>query len=1092
MEPRTHKIQVVEGGSETNSETILSIDKSSFLWQLIESSTDGLGILDHSFRLTACNKSFANSLGYSVDEMVGKYAWDWDACYNSQKEFLDALSSNGLLPENFETRHRTKNGNILDIDISITSTVIDGQGVYMFVSKDITLQKKEKRSLLQTHFAMDNASENCIWYDAQGTIIYANNSACKSLEYLTDELIGKTVYDINPEFDKERFDNFINILEKRGELLFESTHITRSKERYPVEISANYFKDGNNFYICAFNRDITNRKLAEKELKEHSQTLEEIIWIRTAELRDEIERKKQYEIALQESEVTFKALAENSLDIIMRFDRNYKHLYVNPAVHSVTSYTPEQLIGKSFSELKRAKSLAPFLNSALEKVFSTAKSHQIEFMLPNGIWIESLLAPEVDPDGTVKAVVSTSRNISTHKETLQKLNMYNQLQFLLTDLASTFINLPLQETQSAIDEALGKIAEFLKADKAFIFYYDYDSNTCKKKYSYSTQKHKNLSQRPDAGLFEYLCNKKDTQIIHITDASNMPPEHEMFDFVQNSGLKSMVFVPMYSGRQLYGGVVFQSYDTPHKYSEQEQQLLSVFSQLLVSIDKRNETDRALRAQHAYQEIVASIAVRFVAANENNFDELITTTLNQLVRFFKFDRAAFYHNDLFQPDTIQRLESVNDSNGTVINNRPTPIPSVIQKSLQKNSSIFKNQTIFHFPDTRKIDKRYHIWQDHLDNNGIQSAIYLSCKTDQQVYGILGFEMTINQVKWSQPQINGLVIIAQIFGYTLASLETRKALLDAKDTLEIRVSDRTHELQQQIQEKEKAMEDLAKAQSSLLETSRSAGMAEVATNVLHNVGNVLNSINVACNILISHLEESRLSNLTKITEMLKDCNSNYAEFLTIDEKGKHIPDYLVSLAPQLEKEQQTLFDEVLLLMDKVDHVKKIISMQQRYGKVQSVLEPFSPQDLFDDALSLSTSVLSKYDVSINKQYDKVPQIVTDRHKVLQILLNLITNAGNAFEGEPASGNNLVTLALTVNNNNHVRFMVTDNGKGIKKEYLSKIFQHGFTTRTQGHGFGLHSGALAAWQLGGTLTVQSNGVGCGATFILELPVQHVGTTL
>lgn len=1084
--------QIIVTSVGNNGIAPLAVDQSSILWQLIESSSDGLGVLDHNFRLIACNNSFASGLGYSVDEMIGKYAWEWDATYDSKQQFIEEVSSAGYLPDKIETTHARKDGTILDIEIAITSTSIDSQGVYMFVSKDITQQKEEKRSLLQTRFAMDNARDNCTWFDSRGTIIYANNSACTTLGYSPKELIGKTIKDINPDLSNQGFNDFIVQLKQRGSLLFESTHITKDKVSYPVEISANYFKDGDDFYICVFDRDITQRKISERALKKHSKTLEENVIQRTAELSDEIERRKQYETALEERKATFKALAENSLDVIMRYDRDYKHLYVNPAIRLISSYKPDELIGKSFSELEKSKSLAPFLNSALEKVFSTGKSHQIEFVLPSGIWIESLLSPEIDKNGMVKAVVTTSRDITIHKKTLKKLNIYNQLQLLLTDLASTFINLPLQETTPAVNKALAEIASFVKADQAFIFHYDFVHNKFLQKYVFSKQNSTPAIRLPRTTLREFITAKEGQKVLHIADASKLEPEHMFYDFMSQSGMRSMIIVPMKNGKEITGCVGFQTYSETHDFSEHEQQLLTVFAQLLVNIDKRNETDKALRAQHAYQEIIASIAVRFVAANETNLSELIQNTLNQLGSFFQFDRSAFFYHDFVHSGKVKTLDIIRDTNNHSANSIEPDIHPVIKTSLEQNDSLFKNQTIFHFPNTQNINDKHKAWQQHFIDSDVKSAIYMSCKTDRKVFGILGFEMIHEQAQWSQAQINGLVIIAQIFGYTLANLEARKALLAAKDNLETRVSDRTKELILQMKAKEKAMEDLAKAQTNLLEASRSAGMAEVATNVLHNVGNVLNSINVSCNLLMTQLQQSRLSNFSKVSRMLHDNKGNYAQFLTADEKGKHIPEYLISLGPQLDKEHQTFFDEVTLLSSKIDHVKKIISMQQGYGRVQGVNETFSPKNLFDDALSLSTSVLNKYNVKVRKQYEEVPHIVTDKHKILQILLNLITNAGNSFEENPETDNNVVTLSLVTHQKDSVRFIIEDNGRGIEEDNLGKIFQHGFTTRKQGHGFGLHSGALSARQLGGTLSAQSKGPGHGATFILELPIQHIETVL
>lgn len=1084
--PRSHN-QKILSASKNRQATLPSVDKDSLLWQLIESSNDGLGILDHHFRLIMCNQSFAHSLGYTPQEMIGKYAWDWDARYDSQEDLFADLSDGSSLPGTFETLHRRKDGSLTEVEITLSTKIIEDNGIYMFVCKDITEQRKEKRSLLQTRFAMDNAKDNCTWFDADGKIIYVNHSACRTLGYSKKQLLSKTIFDIAPKYSKSSFAHLVEKLKKHGALLFESEHLSSNGKLFPVEISANYFKEGPNSYICVFDRDITTRKIAEKALQEQSTTLEENVAKRTHELLDEIKRRRKSEKALQKTEAKFKALAENARDVIIRFDRQYRLLYVNPAVKTVTSYSPEELIGKSFSELKRSKSIAPYLNSALEKVFTTGKLHQIEFMLPHGIWIESLLSPEIDNNGEITAVVSTSRDITIHKETLAKLNMYNQLQLLLTDIALTFINLPLHETNSAINKALGEIATFVRADHAFIIHYDYNTGTYSDRYSFRKKNCDANTPLPYSEFIDYINRKKGQKIIHIPNSSQLPEDHTFKQLMSQSGMNSLIIVPMLNGKEITGCFGFETYQEFHNYSEQEQQLLVIFAQLLVNIDKRNETETALKEQHSFQEIIASIAVRFVAVNEYNLNELIANTLRQLDKFFNFDRSSFFFHDGSISGELDLIDVVEH---TLIDHSPNleDIHPVIRDNLHNRESIFKTQTIFHFPVTDKIHSKNEVWRGYFAENGIKSALYLSCKTDQNVYGILGFEMKKKHTQWSQTQMNGLVIVAQILGYTLANLEARKALLASKETLETRVQHRTKELIEQIKAREKAMHDLAKAQSSLLEASRSAGMAEVATNVLHNVGNVLNSINVSCNLLISTLNHSRLVNFSKITGMLQATNDNYGHFLTQDSKGKHIPDYLISLAPQLEKEQQIMFDEVQLLSSKIDHIKQIVSMQQGYGRVHDIYEQVLPKDLFEDALSLSTSLLNKYTIRVEKKYEDLPVITSDKHKVMQVLLNLITNACNAFEKYDAGRENIITLALLRTSDNTVQFIVKDNGIGIIEENISKIFQYGFTTRKLGHGFGLHSGALAASQLGGTLTASSKGIDLGATFTLELPVHNI----
>jgi signal transduction histidine kinase len=315
------------------------------------------------------------------------------------------------------------------------------------------------------------------------------------------------------------------------------------------------------------------------------------------------------------------------------------------------------------------------------------------------------------------------------------------------------------------------------------------------------------------------------------------------------------------------------------------------------------------------------------------------------------------------------------------------------------------------------------------------------------------------------------------------EQTQALLEAKSTLEERVRERTAELEDEVAAKEKALTELAAAQSSLVALSRAAGMAEVATGVLHNVGNVLNSVNVSCTLLLEALRESRVANLSRVAGMLAHPEGGLCRFLTEDSRGMQIPAYLLGLAEALENEHAVLVSETQSLYGRIDHIKEIVSMQQTYGRVMGVLETMPPEQLMEDTVKLNAEALNRHKITLVRRYEPGSSLTVDKHKVLQILLNLINNAKYACsEGQPQDG--IITLSVTSPAPDRIRMEVTDNGMGIAQENLTRIFQHGFTTRKDGHGFGLHSCALTARELGGNLSVHSDGPGQGATFILDLP--------
>ncbi len=281
-----------------------------------------------------------------------------------------------------------------------------------------------------------------------------------------------------------------------------------------------------------------------------------------------------------------------------------------------------------------------------------------------------------------------------------------------------------------------------------------------------------------------------------------------------------------------------------------------------------------------------------------------------------------------------------------------------------------------------------------------------------------------------------------------------------------------------------ENLDKLNRQLIETSRQAGMADVATGVLHNVGNVLNSVSVAANVVSDRLRRSRVANLRRAAGMLREQNGHLVEFLTNDPKGKLLPEYFGTVAEQLTSEQTELLAEMNSVGQHIEHIKEIVAMQQNYAKVSGVYENLSPAELIEDALRLNLAAFERHRIELVREFDmNAPKVCVDRHKVLQILINLLRNAKHAME-EVNDHERRMIIRVSSTSPDRVKISVIDNGIGIAPENLNRIFNHGFTTKKDGHGFGLHSGANAAKEMGGSLTGRSAGPDKGAEFTLELP--------
>jgi NO-binding membrane sensor protein with MHYT domain len=290
-------------------------------------------------------------------------------------------------------------------------------------------------------------------------------------------------------------------------------------------------------------------------------------------------------------------------------------------------------------------------------------------------------------------------------------------------------------------------------------------------------------------------------------------------------------------------------------------------------------------------------------------------------------------------------------------------------------------------------------------------------------------------------------------------------------------------------EKITLELKEAQGELLTNARQAGMAEIANNVLHNIGNVLNSVNVSAGLIGNRVRDSKTQGLAKAVQLMNEHAADLGDFFTRDEKGKTLPGYLNKIVAALADEKQSIAQELDSLTKSIDHIKDIVATQQSYSGATSLTEAVQINDLMEDALRMNTASITRHKITVLKDFADMPLLLLDRHLVLQILVNLIGNAKHAMDAVPDRSHQ-ITLRVRVAepvDGERLSIRVEDDGEGIAPENMTRLFAHGFTTRKNGHGFGLHSCALAAKEMLGTITAHSDGLGKGAAFTLDLPVNR-----
>lgn len=270
---------------------------------------------------------------------------------------------------------------------------------------------------------------------------------------------------------------------------------------------------------------------------------------------------------------------------------------------------------------------------------------------------------------------------------------------------------------------------------------------------------------------------------------------------------------------------------------------------------------------------------------------------------------------------------------------------------------------------------------------------------------------------------------------------------------------------------------------IESARQLGMAEVSASVLHNVGNVLNSVAVSIDLISEKNAASKLSGLENLRQMINEHKDDLTDFIEKDSRGSKIPQFLNALADYWEVEKKLISSETASLVKNIQHIKDIISTQQSLNKISEMEQVILIDEVINESLLIIGLDNSQQNITIERKYAKIKPFMIDKVKLLQILVNVLRNAKEAVNASPKVTKEIIIKTVYLDKNRIVIHII-DNGVGVLAKDLKKVFIYGFTTKPNGHGFGLHSSALAVNGMGGQMHVHSDGPEMGATFTIELP--------
>jgi len=327
--------------------------------------------------------------------------------------------------------------------------------------------------------------------------------------------------------------------------------------------------------------------------------------------------------------------------------------------------------------------------------------------------------------------------------------------------------------------------------------------------------------------------------------------------------------------------------------------------------------------------------------------------------------------------------------------------------------------------------------------------------------------------------GIIIATAVF--VVYRLRVR-SIKQQNKRLEQEVSKRTEELHKKNDDLESAFKELKDTRSELLEKAHKAGMADLATGVLHNVGNILNSVNISSTVIDETLKNSKFKKFKQANQLLTEHEDNLEEFVLHNPKGIKLLNYYRKLEEPLENEHDRLKKHSDRLNEKIKLIIDTIEAQQNFVKVGRINEKVYLEDVVEDTLKLQSGSIERHGLDIQKDFGHTDKVIIQKSKLVHILINLIKNAKQAMS--EVDRNERKIIIRTSQDEGHVYLSVVDNGHGIAADKIKKIFTYGFTTKNDGHGYGLHTCANYIKEMNGNITVESEGIGKGSCFTLILP--------
>jgi diguanylate cyclase (GGDEF)-like protein/PAS domain S-box-containing protein len=376
---------------------------------------EGLFLLDEEARFVQVNEESCRALGYSREELLTMSIFDIDPDYEAEQWEISRMGENPGMPLTLETRHKTRGGQILNVEVKSTAMTYEGRSYHLCLVRDITERKRVEARLALQDKALNQVGEAIYLIAEDASILQVNQGASRMLGYAQEELLTMRIPDIDPLYNDAVWPVHWADLHRKGTITLETVHRSSTGEIISVEVIANMVEYQGRYLNFALIRDITERKMAQQ--------------------------------ALAERERELRTLTDNLPDPIFRYDLEGRRTYLNPAAERIAGMAAAALVGFQPSDGRiLPENEAQTVLQILRHVAQTGEpaEREMEIVSPNGDvqYYFSRAVAERDDEGRITGVLGIGRNVTPRKLAEQALKQRErELRTLVENLPTYVVRL---------------------------------------------------------------------------------------------------------------------------------------------------------------------------------------------------------------------------------------------------------------------------------------------------------------------------------------------------------------------------------------------------------------------------------------------------------------------------------------------------------------------------------------------------------------------------------------------------------------------------------------------------------------------------